>query len=100
MGFYEVSLLRGDTAFLDRVAACYASETPLGEGVDPSLWATQHSWDVASAPGFGDAYASAIAGDIENPGADPSVITDNQILAAVQAIMNAEAPEAPEVEPV
>lgn len=92
MGFFEVSLLRSDTDFLNRVAACYASETPLGEGVDPGLWSTEHSWDMASAPGFGDAYASAIAGGVERPGSDASVITDGQILSGVQAIMAAEAP--------
>jgi len=96
MGYFEVSQLAADTDFLNRVAACYAAETPLGEGVEPPLWATEHSWDMASAPGFGDAYASAVAGGIERPGANPSVITDAQILSAVQAIMIAETPPPPE----
>jgi len=92
MAFYDVALLRLDTDFLNRVAACYATETPLGEGVDPTLWATEHAWDMAAQPGFGDAYASALANSVPNPGRDPSVIGDAQILAAVQQIRAAEPP--------
>lgn len=92
MGYFDVSELAANTDFLNRVAACYAVETPLGTGELPPQWATEHSWDMASAPGFGDAYASAVAGGVPRPGADPSVITDAQILSAVQAVMAAEAP--------
>jgi hypothetical protein len=96
MAFYDVALLKQDTDFLNRVAACYAQETPLGEGDNPDVWASQHNWDIASAPGFGDAYASALAQDPPNPnpGSDPGVITDAMILSAVQAIMAGSAPPA------
>lgn len=96
MAYYDIFLLSGDSEFLGRVAASYATETPLGDGVDPPLWATQHAWDVAAAPGFGDAYASALASGNEHPGSDASVITDGMILSAVQAIMAAELPEVPQ----
>lgn len=87
MAYYDVALLRLDTQFLQRVAACYATETPLGTGDDPDVWANVHGWDVAAQPGFGDAYASALAAGVVNPGSDPSVISDAQLLSAVQAIM-------------
>lgn len=90
MAYFDLSMLRQDPDFINRVAACYSTETPLGQGIDPGLWATNHSWDVASAPGFSDAYAYAVANDNPAPGRDGSVITDESILAAVQAVINAE----------
>ena len=47
----------------------------------------ENRYAVASAPGFSDAYATAIINDIPNPGRDPSVISDNQILARVQELL-------------
>lgn len=89
MAYFDVASLRNDTDFLNRVAACYSVET-LGdpERIDPGLWSTTYAWQMASAPGFGDAYGSAIAGDVPNPGKDPAVISDAQILSAVQYITN------------
>jgi hypothetical protein len=75
--------LSQDVAFINRVAACAAVEQP----DDAVSWAYGNVWDVAAAPGFADAYESALAGDVDNPGDDPSVISDAQILAAVQAIL-------------
>jgi hypothetical protein len=44
---------------------------------------------MAAQPGFGDAYASALAADppVERPGNDPGVITDGMILGAVQSLL-------------
>lgn len=91
MAYYDVALLKQDTEFLQRVAAAYATETPLGTGENPDLWATNHAWDMAAAPTFGDRYGYALAQDPPNPhpGSDPSVIPDADILAAVQAVMAA-----------
>lgn len=89
MAYWDVSLLAADGEFQNRVAACYATETPIGTGDQPMSWAAEHAWDVAAAPGFGDAYASAIAAGVPNPGRDPAVISDAQILSAVQALMPA-----------
>ncbi len=84
MGYYEQSLLSQDGQFRDRVAACYAVETTSTDQ-QPTRWADSHLWAIAAAPGFADAYSSALAGSVPNPGADPSVISDAQLLAAVQA---------------
>lgn len=85
MAFHDVALLHGDADFLLRASACYAVEPDTDS--DPDAWASAHAWDLASAPGFGDAYASALAGGLTHPGADQSVISDNQILAAVQYLL-------------
>jgi len=89
MSYYDVSLLAADWDFASRSQAAYASEVGLTTTNDPPSWWSQHAWNMASAPGFGDAYASALAGGVPNPGRDPGVITDPQILSAVQAIMGA-----------
>lgn len=40
-------------------------------------------------PGWGAAWDSAIAAEVENPGADPAVISDGMILTAVQLRLGA-----------
>ena len=89
MAYYDIAQLGRDTQFLDRVAACYAVESAgKDDAVDPPLWATQRSWVVAAQPGFGDAYAYALANGNEAPGKDAAVITDAQLLAAVQSLLS------------
>ena len=89
MAYYDISLLANDGDFSQRTMACYATETlETPDAENPSSWWSSHNWEMASMPGFGDAYASAIANDVANPGRDPAVITDSQILSAVQAIIN------------
>jgi hypothetical protein len=87
MAYWDVSQLAQDPDFLLRVAACYSTETATDpEAAYPTQWASEHQWAIAGAPGFGEAYASAVAGGVPNPGRDPAVIGDDQILAAVQLI--------------
>ena len=84
MTFYaEQADLSVDVDFTQRVAACAATQEEVT--IHPLSWAGEHQWQVSAAPGFADAYASAVAGEVERPGRDPSVITDEQILSAVQA---------------
>jgi len=85
MAYADIALLAQDYDFQLRTAACYAVETPADDASAPG-WAADHAWDMAAQPGFGDAYASALAGGVERPGWDASVISDAQILGAVQAI--------------
>lgn len=86
MAYSDVALLSQDYDFMQRVNACVATE----QQTNPTGWTQEHIWQVASSPGFGDAYASAIAGSVERPGNDPSVISDGMILSAVQTIMTTE----------
>jgi hypothetical protein len=86
MALWDQSMLARDGDFNLRIAACVSNEN---SDVDPLQWAAEHQWGIAAAPGFADAYSSAVAADVENPGRDPSVISDAQILAAVQALASA-----------
>lgn len=82
MTYYDQSQLAYDSDFNLRVTASVSNEA---RSVDPVHWSDTHRWQMAAAPGFADAYASAIAGNVPNPGRDGSVISDAQILAEVQA---------------
>lgn len=85
MSYYDQALLSQDWDFVQRIAAAAAVEVALGD-VQSLTWANEHAWELASAPGFADAYSSALAADVPNPGRDPAVISDPQILSAIQAL--------------
>jgi len=87
MAYSDVAALAADPDFTQRTVACYATETLGQEVQDPYGWQSEHAWDMAAQPGFGDAYASAIQNGIGRPGNLPSVISDAQILSAVQSLM-------------
>jgi hypothetical protein len=96
MGYSDIALLQQDFDFARRTQACYAVETLDTDALDPASWQSINSWDMAAQPGFGEAYAYAIQTHPDDPdfrpGNDPSVITDAQILAAVQSLL----PDPPE----
>ena len=71
--------------------------TTWGDGVTaPLSWVANARYVWASSPGWGEAWESALAShpddDTYAPGKDAAVITDDMILATVQAI----APKPPE----
>ena len=82
MAYSDVALLAQDSDFILRTRAAVSQE---GEP-DPVTWSNEHVWPMAGSPGFGDAYASALAGGIYRPGNDQAVISDSMILSAVQAL--------------
>lgn len=82
MSLYDQSLLAFDPDFALRTSACVSNEN---RAVDPGAWTSDNRWHMAAAPGFAEAYASALAANVPNPGRDTSVISDDMILAAVQA---------------
>jgi hypothetical protein len=85
MSYNSIAAAAQDADLRQRIAACFAQET---DGPDqPEALAALHQWRICAAPGWGEAYESALAGGVERPGADPEVITDGQVLAAVQAIL-------------
>lgn len=90
MAYSDIALLSSDGDFIQRTRACAAVEF----SADPVQWSNEHQWQMAATPGFGDKYASALAGGIPRPGNDPSVISDGDILSAVQAIEADTMPEA------
>jgi len=85
MAYLDVHAMTTNASLHGRLAAAAATEGAPG---DPDLWVSTNRYALASAPGWGDAWASAVAGEVEDPGADPGVITDPMILAQVQAILN------------
>lgn len=85
MAYSDQALLSRDQDFIDRLSACAAVEVVLTPGLPPDQWARSNVWEIAASPGFADAYASALAGGVPRPGNDPAVISDEQLLAAVQA---------------
>lgn len=101
MSYAAQSVLANDEDFIDRCGACAAVEIHAlvpGTPTHPLGWAREKSWYLAAAPGFADAYEYALNTGNERPGADGAVITDGQILAAVQALL-ADYPPEPEATP-
>ena len=82
MSYWDISLMAADPDLTSRCAAAAAQEG----APDPRNWAANHMLELAASPGWSEAWASAIAG--ENP--DGAVITDGQILSAVQLELSAE----------
>lgn len=82
MAYEDVSKLAHDGNLRERLIAAAALE-----GIaDPEQWVDGKRWDFAAQPGWADAYASAIASFIDMPGLRAGVISDAQILSAVQAL--------------
>lgn len=82
MAFSDIAAAAQDSDLKQRVAACIAGQTT---GPDqPQALAGLHMWRICAEPGWGEAYASAVAAGKDRPGLDPAVITDAMILAACQ----------------
>jgi hypothetical protein len=86
MSYNTMAAQYQDRAFRDRVNACVQQEQRTGthppidagtEVLDDFVWAVTDATE--------DAYASALAAGVDNPGGDEAVVTDEAILAAVQA---------------
>jgi len=84
MAYSDQALLSVDPDFVNRLAASAAVEVDLADQ-QPVDWAVRNVWFIAAAPGFADDYASAIAAGVPRPGNDQSVISDDELRAAVQA---------------
>jgi hypothetical protein len=83
VSYSTLAQLAKDADFSERVTACAATQ-----GITQAdKWAEDNRWAMAAQPGFDDAYAYALAFNVTNPGKDVSVISDAQILSAVQALL-------------
>lgn len=77
-----------DPALNGRVIAAVASEHQAGNTTEePERWMADNRHYWAASPGWSDAWESAVASDNPDPGADEAVITDQQILSTVQALL-------------
>lgn len=91
MAYTDQVLASQDPDLHDRIAACAAAEGFYPSPGQTSVqWADLHQWDVCAQPGIADAYASALAGNVERPGWDAAVVTDGALLAACTAVQAAQ----------
>lgn len=91
MTYSTIAQCAADQALIDRVSACVAQE---GYTMDPTIYANAIIWQVASKHDIEAAYAYALATYDPSkpdpnppPGENPTVITDQMILSAVQPLM-------------
>ena len=57
---------------------------------DADTWWYTHRWFLAASPGWAEAWAYARSSGRESIGLDETVITDGDILAAVQTLIDSE----------
>ena len=91
MSYQYVVAVANDGDLQQRIAAAAADEGVTG---DPVAWAVDRRWIFGTQPGWADAYESAKISFIDRPGLRPGAISDAMILAAVQAVIAAEAASA------
>jgi hypothetical protein len=88
--YLAIAAIANDESMVERMNAAAAQQSHLGNAPrivpDAEFWVNANKYVWASSPGWGDKWASALAGGIEDPGKDESVITDADILATVQAL--------------
>jgi hypothetical protein len=94
--YLAIAAIATDEFMIERMNACVSQQEHLGN-VDlglPNLvgpyraqqWVQDYRYIWASSPSWGEKWDSALASDNPEPGKDSSVITDNDILATVQAL--------------
>jgi hypothetical protein len=86
MSYTTGHLISQDTDLRNRAAIAVAEQGTIPAG-EEEHWVFQHCRRLGTQPGWREAWESALANGVENPGADPAVITDGQILAAVQVLL-------------
>lgn len=86
MAYSDQALLAQDYDFHLRIAAAASADGMVPAGVQATTWAADHQWQLAAAPGFAADYASALAAGVPRPGNDEAVISDAELLAALQAL--------------
>lgn len=85
--YLAISQIANDEWMLERMTAAAVQQTTLGNinvGTNPQVWISEQRYVWACSPSWGEKWSSALAGGIEEPGKDESVITDADILTTVQ----------------
>jgi hypothetical protein len=74
-----------------RIAQCAAQQGCAQAGIDPDVWSREWRRVWAASPGWDAAWESSLARPDNppgyQPGMDPAVISDGQLLSEVQAMM-------------
>jgi hypothetical protein len=96
--YLSIAGIANDEYMRERMRAAATQQAHLGNAPlirEPVRWVTDNQYVWASSPGWGAAWDSALAGHPDDPdyepGKDPAVITDGQILATVQSLGGADA---------
>ncbi|HEY7032626.1 MAG TPA: hypothetical protein VH482_14890 [Thermomicrobiales bacterium] len=93
MSYATQSQLAQDQDFINRCNAAASKEIPAASPTNPLSYVQLNIWKLAAAPGFDAKYESAQAAGIGRPGWEASVITDQDILSAMQALLAQVPPE-------
>ena len=91
MSLLAIAQMTDSKALRGRCIAALASTQPMaGQPADAlATWWWQQCWHVCSAPGWADSWDYAeLAKPGANHGADKAVITDAQIVSAVEGLLN------------
>lgn len=83
MSYWTIDQMAIDSDLFARVRACAAQE----QDDDPNEWASANMLRICASPGWDAKWDSALAGGVEHPGRDEAVISDGDILSAVQAVL-------------
>lgn len=81
MTYANIAAITRSTSLIDRMTAAAAQED---KPIPYDSWVRERMWDFAATPGWAEAWGSALAGGVADPGASEGVITDGMILSAVQ----------------
>lgn len=92
MSYTSIHQNANDPEFLARLQAAAAQE---GHENPEYAASVLLRWKVASSQDIEASYEYALNAGNPSPGGDPTVITDQQILSAVQPILNPPPPEPP-----
>lgn len=84
MSYATIAEISQSGSLFQRLTAAAAQEGK--SETAPSGWVSLHIWTLAASPGWSDKWESARVGGVTDPGANEAVITDADILAAVQPI--------------
>ena len=83
MTYSDIAAMAQDGSLQRRIRAAAEQENVQP---DAGVWAAGAAWAFASQPGWADKWASAVAAGKPDIGSDASVITDADVLAAVQSL--------------
>jgi len=87
--YLTISTIAGSWTMTQRITACAAQQAQ----DTPETWTAEHRWDWASTPNWATQWDYAVEthppveGEIYDPGADQTVITDQDILTRVQQLL-------------
>jgi hypothetical protein len=88
--YLSISRIAGDSFMNARVRACATQQAHLGVPIDdPLAWTGENAYLWAASPGWAEKWDYALEthdNPAYQPGEDPAVITDADILSTVQAL--------------